>query len=94
MEKKTGEDPDTKEPIFEKYGNVKYNFSDKETFGDFSAVGKLLGRIEISFEVKVQAKVKDAKGSNVGDKDKMEKKGKIGFGAKAESYFSLAIPKN
>lgn len=90
--KKTGEDPETKESTYEKYGNIKYNFAERETFGDFSIIGKLLGRIEISFEVKIQAKVKNAKGSNVGDKEKMEEKGKIGLGAKAESYFSLAIP--
>ncbi|MFV0345699.1 MAG: hypothetical protein ACK5IQ_05560 [Bacteroidales bacterium] len=34
--KKIGENPETGEPIYEKYGNIKYNLTDGGTIGDFS----------------------------------------------------------
>lgn len=81
--KKIGEDPKTKEPIYEKYGNIKYNFTDGGTIGDFNVQGIIKGRIEMS--AKIRWKTKIGKYNTLGEAE-------IAIGIKGESAVTITIP--
>ncbi|MGG6231139.1 hypothetical protein [Tenacibaculum sp. SDUM215027] len=88
--KKTGTDPKTGEPQYEKYANLKYNFTNKYLDPNFSLQGIIKGSVEMSFSIRFQAKVKDW-GQNP-EEDKYNKKAELKAGIKGSSYVTLTVP--
>lgn len=84
--KQTGIDPENKEPIFEKYGNVKYNFAEKKSVGDFTAQGRISSHIEMS--AKIQWKTNIAKYNTKSQKTTNS----VNIGIKAESSLTITVP--
>lgn len=87
--KKTGTNEKTKEPEYEGYANLKYNFEDKKFNFNGGIEGKILGEIEISASVKILAKVSAA---NARVLDEKKEVAEAGIGAKASSYVTLTCP--
>lgn len=81
--KKLREDPKTKEGIYEKYGNIKYNFTDGGTIGDFSVQGIIKGRIEMSMKIKMKKNIK---------KSKFQGEVGLDMGVKSESSVTMTVP--
>jgi hypothetical protein len=84
--KEIGVNTETKERIFEKYGNIKYIFNDKKTIGDFSFQGKISSHIELSAKIQWKTKITkyNTKAQTVNNS--------ISIGAKAESSLTITVP--
>ncbi len=83
--RKIGEDEETGESTYEKYGNIKCNFAEglKGTVGDFNVQGIIKGRIEMSAKIQWKTKI---------EKYNMKAQTTFDIGVKAESSFTLTIP--
>ncbi len=90
--RKIGEDEETGESTYEKYGNIKCNFAEglKGAIGDFNVQGIIKGRIEMSAKIEIKSKL--TRKNIEPQEDKYNKKDELSIGAKAESYISLTIP--
>lgn len=82
--RKIGQDGETDEEIYEKYGNIKYNFIEKAKVGDFSVSGEVKGRIEMSAKIQFKTKINKYKTKAV--------RAGLDIGVKAESSFKVTIP--
>ncbi|MCL5247685.1 hypothetical protein M4I21_17870 [Cellulophaga sp. 20_2_10] len=81
--KKTGTDPKTGEPQYEKHANLKYNFTNGYLDPNFSLQGRIEGSIEMSAKIKAKANIKDSR---------LQVQAELDIGVKGTSYVTMTAP--